>query len=110
MKHWCFYTRVVSYLDRLEAGEPQKTPTGAYLVWRDEDGPWMVAGPDIDWFRGDGPLPDIEGLVLSGAARVSKRSPPSALSTQAKQNTTPNKSTRSRNATTEPPTQLSEMG
>ena len=101
MKHWCFYARVVSYLERLEAGEPQKTPTGAYLVWRDEDGLWMVAGPDIDWFRGDGPLPDIEGLIISGAARVSKRSLPNALSTRAKQNKSPNESTTSRNAPTE---------
>jgi len=85
MRHWCFYTRVVSYLERLEAGQVQNTPTGAYLVWRDDDGPWMVAGPDIDWFRGDGPLPDIEGLILSGAARVHKRSAPNSLSTRAKQ-------------------------
>ena len=60
MKHWCQYARVVNYLERLEAAQRQNTPTGAYLVWRD-DGPWMVAGPDIDWFRGDRPPPDIEG-------------------------------------------------
>ena len=57
MKHWCYYTRVVSYLERLEANQSQNTRTGAYLVWRDDDGPVMVAGPDIDWFRGDGPCP-----------------------------------------------------
>ncbi len=63
MKHWCYYARVVSYLERIEARQAKNTPTGAYLVWRDEDGsPWMVAGPDIDWFRGDGPVPDIVGL------------------------------------------------
>ena len=63
MKHWCYYARVVSYLERIEARQATNTPTGAYRVWRDEDGsPWMVAGPDIDWFRGDGPVPDIVGL------------------------------------------------
>ena len=63
MKHWCYYARVVSCLERIEARQAKNTPTGAYLVWRDEDGsPWMVAGPDIDWFRGDGPVPDIVGL------------------------------------------------
>ena len=64
---WCYYTRVVSYLERLEATQAAKTQTGAYLVWRDEDGPWMVAGPDTDWFRGDGPCPlgDLAGLTMS---------------------------------------------
>ena len=39
MKHWCQYARVVNYLERLEAAQRQNTPTGAYLVWRDDDGP-----------------------------------------------------------------------
>jgi len=67
MTYWCYYTRVVSYLERLEATQAAKTQTGAYLVWRDDDGPWMVAGPDIDWFRGDGPCPlgDLAGQPIS---------------------------------------------
>jgi len=65
MRHGSYYPKIVSFLERLEAAQAQNTPTGAYLVWRDEDGPWMVAGPDIDWFRGDGPLPDLPGLTMS---------------------------------------------
>ena len=65
MTQGSYYPKIVSFLERLEARQVQNTPTGAYLVWRDDDGPWMVAGPDIDWFRGDGPLPDLEGLTMS---------------------------------------------
>ncbi len=72
------------------SGPAAKYPNRAYLVWRDDDGPWMVAGPDIDWFRGDGPPPDIEGLIVSRAVRVRKRLPPNALSTRAKLNRAPN--------------------
>ena len=111
MKHWCFYANVVRYLDKLEANAAKKKPGGAYLVWSDDEGPHMIAGPDIDWHRGAGPMPDIEGLNISArpslrarnasdgsasarstptasltAARVSKRSPSAALSTRAKAN------------------------
>ncbi len=57
MRHWTYYTRVFSFLERIEARQAKNTPTGAYLVWRDDDGPVMVAGPDIDWFRGNGRSP-----------------------------------------------------
>ena len=64
MKHWCHFSRVVSYLERVEAGVPDNTPKGRYLVWTDEDGPHMIAGPGIEWYRGDGPMPDLDSLEL----------------------------------------------
>ena len=63
MKHWCFYTRVVTYLEKVEALFPDKTHKGAYLLWRDDDGnPLMIAGPGVDWFQGRGPMPDLNNL------------------------------------------------
>ena len=63
MKHWCFYTRVVTYLEKVEALFPDKKRKGAYLLWRDDDGnPLMIAGPGVDWFQGRGPMPDLNNL------------------------------------------------
>ena len=85
MKHWCYYANVVRYLEKLEANAVKKKKRGAYLVWRDDEGPHMIAGPDIYWHRGAGPMPDLAGLNISirpaSAASVSKRSAPAALST-----------------------------
>ena len=65
MKYWCYYTDVVRYLERLEALYSQKKAEGpAYLVWQDDDGPSMIAGPGIEWYRGDGPPPDIDAINL----------------------------------------------
>ena len=91
MKHWCFYANVVRYLEKLEANAAaQKKNRGALLVWRDDDGPHMIAGPGIYWHRGAGPMPNINGLKASigptGAARVSKRSPANAQSIPEKAN------------------------
>ena len=62
MKHWCYYSRVVAYLEKVEALFPEKRK-GAYLLWRDEDGsPLMIAGPGVDWFKGRGPMPDLNNL------------------------------------------------
>ena len=78
MKHWCYYTDVVRYLERLERVSATRTQVPAYLVWVDDDGPHMIAGPGIEWYRGDGPMPDIDTInIAHGAARVSKRSPSS---------------------------------
>ncbi len=73
MKHWCYYANVVRYLEKLEAGAAKKKQRGAYLVSTDDEGPHMIAGPDIYWHRGAGPMPDLEGL-RNGAASVSKPS------------------------------------
>ena len=63
MKHWCYYSRVVAYLEKMEALFPDKTHKGAYLLWRDDDGnPLMIAGPGVDWFQGRGPMPDLNNL------------------------------------------------
>ena len=90
MKHWCYYANVVRYLEKLEANAVKKKRRGAYLVWRDDEGPHMIAGPDIYWHRGAGPMPDLEGLNISirsaRAARVSKRSAPAVLSPPEKAN------------------------
>ena len=110
MKYWCYYTDVVRYLEKVEALCAPKTPRGAYLVWTDDDGPHMIAGPGVYWNRGDGPMPDLDALERSiraanrapaarqgsaharstrkkqlRAARVSKRSPANALSTRTTQ-------------------------
>ena len=60
MKYWCYYTDVVRYLEKVEALCAPKTPRGAYLVWTDDDGPHMIAGPGVYWNRGDGPMPDLD--------------------------------------------------
>ncbi len=92
MKHWCYYANVVRYLEKLEANAVKKKKRGAYLVWRDDEGPHMIAGPDIYWHRDAGPMPDLAGLNISirsaSAARVSKRSAPAVLSTPEKANKT----------------------
>ena len=92
MKHWCYYANVVRYLEKLEANAVKKKKRGAYLVWRDDEGPHMIAGPDIYWHRGAGPMPDLAGPKVSirptGAARVGKRSAPAVLSTPEKANKT----------------------
>ena len=84
MKHWCYYANVVRYLEKLEANAVKKKPRGAYLVWTDDEGPHMIAGPDIYWHRGAGPMPDLQGLDNltrpPAAASVSKRSAPIAQS------------------------------
>ena len=64
MKYWCYYTDVVRYLERLEALCAPKTKAPAYLIWQDDDGPSMIAGPGIEWHRGDGPPPDIDAINL----------------------------------------------
>ena len=89
MKYWCYYANVVRYLEKVEALFVPKTRGPAYLVWTDDDGPHMIAGPGIEWYRGDGPMPDLDALEIPvsitapiGAARVSKRLPTRALSTR----------------------------
>ena len=50
----------------------------------------MIAGPGIEWYRGDGPMPDLDSLeipVSIRAARVSKRLPANPQSTSTQQNT-----------------------
>ena len=54
----------------------------------------MIAGPGIHWYRGDGPMPDLDALEIPvsitapiRAARVSKRLPPNPRSTPTQQNT-----------------------
>ena len=94
MKYWCYYANVVRYLEKVEALFVPKTRGPAYLVWTDDDGPHMIAGPGIHWYRGDGPMPDLDALEIpvsitapTGAARVSKRLATSALSTRTRRNT-----------------------
>ena len=94
MKYWCYYANVVRYLEKVEALFAPKTRGPAYLVWTDDDGPHMIAGPGIHWYRGDGPMPDLDSLEIPvsitapiGAARVSKRLPPNPRSTPTHQNT-----------------------
>ncbi len=65
MKYWCYYTDVVRYLERLEASQSPKTAAPAYLVWQDDDGPSMIIGPGVEWYRGDGPPPDIDAISMS---------------------------------------------
>ena len=74
MKYWCYYTDVVRYLERIEALYSQKkTQAPAYLVWQDDDGPSMIAGPGIEWHRGDGPPPDIDAINLRARRRPSRK-------------------------------------
>ena len=94
MKYWCYYANVVRYLEKVEALLAPPTRGPAYLVWTDDDGPHMIAGPGIHWYRGDGPMPDLDSLEIPvsitapiGAARVSKRLPPNPRSTPTRQNT-----------------------
>ena len=93
-QYWCYYANVVRYLEKVEALFVPKTRGPAYLVWTDDDGPHMIAGPGIHWYRGDGPMPDLDALEIPvsitapiGAARVSKRLATSALSTRTRRNT-----------------------
>ncbi len=76
MKYWCYYTDVVRYLERVEAGQSQKREGPAYLVWQDDDGPSMIIGPGVEWYRGDGPPPDIDAITVS-AGRPPDRNTPS---------------------------------
>ena len=114
MKYWCYYANVVRYLEKVEALFAPKTRGPAYLVWTDDDGPHMIAGPGIHWYRGDGPMPDLDSLEIPvsirapiraataregsahtrstpkkklRAARVSKRSPANTQSLRSRQNT-----------------------
>ena len=114
MKYWCYYANVVRYLEKVEALFAPKTMGPAYLVWTDDDGPHMIAGPGVHWYRGDGPMPDLDALEIPvsitapiraptaregsprarstrkkqlRAARVSKRLPANALSLRSRQNT-----------------------
>ena len=90
MKYWCYYANVVRYLEKVEALLAPKTRGPAYLVWTDDDGPHMIAGPGIHWYRGDGPMPDLDALEIPAsirAARVSKRLPANPQSTPTQQNT-----------------------
>ena len=85
MKYWCYYTDVVRYLEKLEALYAPKTKAPAYLVWQDDDGPSMIVGPGVEWYRGDGPPPHLDAITVSlinravnrtldGAATVRERS------------------------------------
>ena len=78
MKYWCYYTDVVRYLERVEKLCARKTEAPAYLVWQDDDGPSMIAGPGIEWHRGEGPPPDIDAVSLRvGRPSVTpRRTPP----------------------------------
>ena len=86
MKYWCYYTDVVRYLERLEALYSQKKAEGpAYLIWQDDDGPSMIAGPGIEWHRGDGPPPDIDAINLRiGRPSVTPRRTPPNRNTQSR--------------------------
>ena len=76
MKYWCYYTGVVRYLERIEAlHSRKKAEAPAYLVWQDDDGPSMIAGPGIEWHRGDGPPPDIDAITVN-AGRPPAPAPP----------------------------------
>ena len=75
MKYWCYYTDVVRYLERIEAGQSQKTAAPAYLIWQDDDGPSMIIGPGVEWYRGNGPPPDIDAITVS-AGRPLAPAPP----------------------------------
>ena len=70
MKYWCYYANVVRYLEKVEALFAPKTRGPAYLVWTDDDGPHMIAGPGIEWYRGDGPMPDLDALEIPVSIRV----------------------------------------
>ena len=73
MKHWWFYTRVVTYLEKVEALFPDKKRKDAYLLWRDDDGnPLMIAGPGVDWFQGCSPMPDLNNLGQAVASLAAK--------------------------------------
>ena len=96
MKHWCHFSRVVSYLERVEAGVPDNTPKGRYLVWTDEDGPHMIAGPGIHWYRGDGPMPDLDSLELPVRARNASDGSATARRSLSKPETPTRRSLRTR--------------
>ncbi len=77
MKYWCYYTDVVRYLEKLEALHAPKTKAPAYLIWQDDGGPSMIVGPGVEWYRGDGPPPNIDAITISlitRAATVRERS------------------------------------
>ena len=84
MKYWCYYTDIVRYLERIEESQSQKKAEApAYLIWQDDDGPSMIAGPGIDWHRGDGPPPDIDAINLrAGRPPVTPRRTPPNRNTQ----------------------------
>ncbi len=47
-------------VERLEARYFPEPEVRVYLKWLGEDGkPWMICGPGIDWFEGEGPPPEI---------------------------------------------------
>ena len=98
MKYWCYYTDVVRYLERLEASQSLKTAAPAYLVWHDDDGPSMIAGPGIDWHRGEGPPPDIDAINLRA-----RRPPVSARRTPPDRNTQSRKTWRTHSCGPNPP-------
>ena len=75
MKYWCYYANVVRYLEKVEALFAPKTRGPAYLVWTDEDGPHMIAGPGIHWYRGDGPMPDLDSLEIPVSITAPIRAP-----------------------------------
>ena len=75
MKYWCYYANVVRYLEKVEALFVPKTRGPAYLVWTDDDGPHMIAGPGIHWYRGDGPMPDLDSLEIPVSIRAPIRAP-----------------------------------
>ena len=78
MKYWCYYTDVVRYLERVEKLCARKTKAPAYLVWQDDDGPSMIIGPGVEWYRGDGPPPGIDAIDLRIV--LPRRTPPSRKS------------------------------
>ena len=75
MKYWCYYANVVRYLEKVEALFTPKTRGPAYLVWTDDDGPHMIAGPGIHWYRGDGPMPDLDALEIPVSITAPIRAP-----------------------------------
>ncbi len=79
MKYWTYYTDVVRYLERIEAGQSQKREGPAYLVWQDGDGPSMIIGPGVEWYRGDGPPPDFDAPVPSAATASLPRDAPECV-------------------------------
>ena len=97
MKYWCYYTDVVRYLERLEALYSQKKAEGpAYLVWQDDDGPSMIAGPGIEWHRGDGPPPDIDAINVRIGRPSAPRRRPSNRAASARLRSTPRPNSQDR--------------
>ena len=105
MKHWCYYSRVVAYLEKVEALFPDETRKGAYLLWRDEDGsPLMIAGPGVDWFKGRGPMPDLNNLGHAVESPVRAQNASDGSPAANREHHHPKQQSRGRKPAVKPPT------